>query len=204
MTIKVRGAILKEEVVGESDKRFTILTKNTGKIYVRARGAKRAKSKFIIANQFAYLDLVLYKGKGFYSLTQASLIENFYNLRLDYEKLETAFFITKILNENIVGEMEEGESEAFLFLFLNSLYFLNKNYLPSLVKSVFILKFLQLSGEEPTLTENSIITDQIEIKLSKSILIAINHILTLDVKSAFGFKISDFELLENLCESLIV
>ncbi|MCL2610063.1 MAG: DNA repair protein RecO [Defluviitaleaceae bacterium] len=203
MTIDVRGIILKEEVVGESDKNLTVLTKNMGKIYIRARGAKKPKSKFMIVSQFAYLDLVLYKGSGFYSLTQASLIESFYNLRLDYERLEVAFFVVKTLNENIIGEMEEVESEAFLFLLVNSLYFLNKNFSPSLVKSVFILKFLQLNGEEPILSENSIITENREVTLPKFVLMAISHVLTSETRLAFSFKINNIELLENLCETML-
>ena len=201
--IKTRAIIIKEEVVKESDKRLVVLTKNLGKILIYARGAKNIKSKFIVMTQFSYVDLILRKGSGFYSLNEVSLIESFYNLRLDYDRLETAYFITNIINQNIIGEMDEHESSSFLFLLLQSLNFLNKGISNVLVKSVFILKFLSLNGEEPTIEKNKIITEYEEIELPSNILEAVSYILKSDTKKAFTFKITNLEILESYCVKLL-
>lgn len=143
--IKARGLVLREYEVGESDKRLLIFCKEHGRLMAYARGARKPTSKFMAAAQpFTYADFMLVKGQGFYSLAQAQIIENFYPLREDYDRLMAAYQIAEACEKTLWDNLE---SDELLKLALKSLAVLAKGqFPPGQVASVFLLRFFDVHG----------------------------------------------------------
>jgi len=205
-TIKARGIIIKEVPVSESDKYLTIFTKDIGKIVVRAKGAKNSKSKFVISEIFSYVDFVFYKGNNFNSLTQIELIENFYNIRLNYDILMSAYEIAKIIDKYIQGVIDEEESNNILLLSIISFKALSKNYINhDLIFCIFSIKFLQLTGFEPYIYGNRIQSTVSEILITNDIKNSIHYILTSEIKKIYNFTIDEKNIREfkKICTILL-
>ncbi|MCL2198143.1 MAG: DNA repair protein RecO [Defluviitaleaceae bacterium] len=151
-TIKVRGLVIKEYETGEADKRLLLLCKDVGRVMAYARGARKPRSKFMAAAQiFTYSDFVLAKGKGFHSVAQADVIENFYDLRTDYDKLSAAY---KIVDACAKTVPEKLECNDLLRLILKSLKKLMKKSTDDKLSSVqilniFFLRFFDFHGLRP-------------------------------------------------------
>lgn len=148
--IKVKGIVIKEVQYKENDKIITIMTDKLGKISCMAKGAKKNNSPLLSSSQFlVYSEFLLYKGTNFYHINSAEMIESFYDLRIDYDKLEKAFDVAKLLNKLAY---EEDEETGILSLFLNTLYIIaNKDKPFDLVRNTFLLKLLCLLGYTPHL-----------------------------------------------------
>jgi DNA repair protein RecO (recombination protein O) len=147
-TLKVRALVIKEYETGEADKRLLLLCKEHGRMMVYARGARKPKSKFMAAAQmFTYSDLVLAQGRGFYSMAQAEVLENFYSLREDYDRLLAAYAITNICDKTI---LENSNCDELLQLALKSLSLLSKGKLPpAQIVAVFLFRFFDFYGYRP-------------------------------------------------------
>ena len=93
MVLKVKGIVIKESDTGEAGKRIVIITKEHGKMLLSARGAKKITSKTMAGTQlFSYCEFTLFEGKGFYSVTQADVIESFYGISEDIEAYLDKYF----------------------------------------------------------------------------------------------------------------
>ena len=102
-TIKARGLVLREYEAGESDKRLLLLCKEHGRMMIYARGARKPKSKFMAAAQlFTYADYVITVGRGFHALAQAQVIESFYGLRTDYDRLTAAHLLAEVCEKTLL------------------------------------------------------------------------------------------------------
>lgn len=143
--VHFRGVVIQENQNGESGKRILVLAKGIGRVMLTARGAKNTKSKLLSGTQlFAYCDFLAYEGRGFYSLTQADLIESFYEIRMDMERLAEAVYLTELVERTCPAGMEQDES---LKLLLYALAALEKSQMPArLISRVFEVKYAQLSG----------------------------------------------------------
>ncbi|NCC15145.1 MAG: DNA repair protein RecO [Clostridia bacterium] len=143
--VKLRGIVIAESQTGESSKRILILAKGIGRVMLSARGAKNTKSKLLSGTQlFSYCDFVAFEGKGFYSLNQADLIESFYGIRMDMDKLAEAVYLAELVEKTCPEGMEQDETARLL---LYALTVLEKTELPPrLVSRIFEVKYLQLSG----------------------------------------------------------
>ena len=92
---------------------------------------------------------MLYKSSNTYSINSCEIIEAFYNIRTDLDKLNYASYITKIINDITT---ENQNTYKVLQLFLNTLYMISetdKNL--SLISSVFILRLLTIIGFRPNI-----------------------------------------------------
>ena len=205
-TIQVRGIIIKETQVGESDKYLTIFTKDRGKLIIRARGAKNAKSKFITAQMFAYCDFVIYKGSGFYSLTQIELLESFYNIRNDYDTLMLAYDVTNTYDKYLPDVIEEDESTDFLLLLIKTMKELSRDIIAhDLVVCVFKLKFLQLCGVAPTIEKDYLQGLDAKIKVTNATAYTINYIIDADIAKVYSFTLDKDtkQSLQDICDLFI-
>ena len=89
--LKVKGIIIAENFVNDYDKMLVMLTPNLGKISCSAKGARKTKSALLASTQFlCYGEYILYKNptSDVYNINSCDIIEIFYNLRTDLEKLE--------------------------------------------------------------------------------------------------------------------
>lgn len=147
-TIKVKGIILSENNMGDYDKMLTILTPNLGKIACSAKGARRPKSALLAGTQlFCFGEYLLYQGTSTYHINSCEIIEMFYNIRTDLEKLKYAIHINKIV-QDVTDENEN--CYHILQLYLNTLYMLSEtNKDKDFIVSVFKLRLLTLLGFMP-------------------------------------------------------
>ena len=98
-------------------------------------------------------EYLLYKSSNTYSINSCEIIEAFYNLRTDLDKLKYASYITKIVNDVTT---ENQNTYKVLQLFLNTIYMIadtNKDL--DLVKSIFRLRLMSIIGFRPEVGECS-------------------------------------------------
>ena len=220
--IKVKGIVIKETTYKENDKIITLLTDDLGKIACIGRGAKKTNSPILANAQYlVYSEFVLYKSRNFYYVNNAEVINTFYNLRVDLDKLTPIFDLTRMLNA-ITDENQD--TDKILKLFLNTIYVIDKyDKDVNVLISTFKIKLFQILGFAPRvnmcsncqndLENNEIYYDYVSnnfyckkctsldkrryIKISKSTLIAIRYVLAVDIKKIFSFELketSDFKL----------
>lgn len=221
--IKTKGIVTKIVNYSDNDKILTLITAEYGKIQVFCKGAQKLKSALLASTEFlAFSDFVLYEGNSdMYRLSSAEIIEVFYNLRIDIDKLLYATTMSQIMNDVCL----EGDlCYKKLQLFLNTLYTLSetdKNV--DFVFSVFEIRLLALLGFVPRLgtclgcgknvadikdgkffsiKDNGVKCeicsrlDKGAIKISEITYTSLLYILSSDAKKIFSFEIPDKDLEE--------
>lgn len=215
-TWKARGIVLKETPVGECDKFITLFLKDRGKVSISAKGARRAKSKFLAGTQvFTYSDFVIYDGGRFNALAQVDIIESFYHLRNNYDTLCYGAYFLELCDHVI---LENSPCNLSLLLLLKSLTMLQSSLLPpALVGLIFEFKFLQINGFAPELEccsscglEEAVLSyfgtqgllckrcvSGPVHKISEAGIFAMHYILNHDITDVFSFNLK-----ENLLSEL--
>ena len=214
--IKTTGIVIKEIDFKDNDKIITILTKDLGKISAMVKGAKKTNSPYLASSQYlVYSEFVLFQGKTFYHVNSTTVLDTFYDLRVDYDKLNYAFDMTKLL---FTVCQENEKCEEVLKLFLNVLFFLKegkKN--PKLLLNIFKLRLLNCIGYRPYLKNCFKCNKEIEDKyyysvrdkgmicencyinsdkkdiliLKKATYMAIAYIGSVTLKRVFSFEVSE-------------
>jgi len=155
---RTKGFVLKKKDLGESDRIFTIFTKEFGKLEILAKAIRKIGSKLRGGMELFYLsDIEFIQGKTHKTLTDAILIENFLNLRKDLKKLKIAFDISEMIGSLIRGEEKD---EKIWKLLRETFERLNKISLSIkecwLIYYYFLWNFLSILGYKPQLNFCSI------------------------------------------------
>lgn len=148
MRHKIKGIVLREAPKGETSKLLTVLASDLGVITVNAKGVRKLSSAYLkSAQQFAFSDMLLYEKNGFYTLTEAALIAEFYPVREDIKSYALACYLCEAASAFAVpGE----EANNVLRLLLNSLYALENGISNlSVIKSAFELRLCAECGFMP-------------------------------------------------------
>lgn len=151
MVIKVMGIILKEYVVGESDKYITLFTKELGKIQVGAPRAKKFDKGMASGTEmFVYGEFVLTHYKQTYKLIAVETKFTFHHLREDLMTLSYASYISEFISEVII---EGSGNEHLLTLMLYALHHLDKmkDNECERIRRTFEMRALGLLGFRPEL-----------------------------------------------------
>ncbi len=223
--VKVSGVVIAENNMGDFDKMLTILTPNLGKISCSAKGARRPKSQLMSGSQLmCFGEYMLFKGSDTYTLNSCEIIELFYNIRTDLEKLTYAMYVTKIVSDVTT---ENQNSFNTLKLYLNTLYMISETEKDlDFIISVFKLRILKILGFAPNTREcvgcktkeniryfsirdngfkckECAKTDSSAIEISDATQNAIKYIMGADPKKIFSFELSDngykeLELIANV------
>ena len=216
--IKTKGIVIATHNSSDNDKVLTLLTEDLGKISVFCKGAKKNKSALLNVSEYlAYSDFIIFKSPNDnYSINSAEVIEVFYNLRMDIEKLNYATVMTRIIYDTV---LENQYSEEILQLLLNSLYVLsNTDKNSDLVLAIYEIRLLALLGFAPRvnacvncgtqITEDmndfyfSIKDDGVKcevcskldkgaIKINKTTFMALIYVLTAESKKLFSFEVPE-------------
>ena len=231
--IKVKGIVIKEVTYKENDKIITLITDTLGKISCIARGAKKTNSPLLAGTQYlVYSDFVLYKSKNFYYVNSVESINTFYKLRVDFDKLDSIFQITRILN-SVTDENQD--TSDILKLFVNTIYIIDKTESIEKVKIIiatFKIKLFQFLGFTPRIDECVNCRKKLEedvcyydyvnnnfycsnclnedkrryIKLSKATVTAIKYVILSNVNKIFSFELkspNDYILFGQVyCDSM--
>lgn len=150
MTFNTDAIVLKIVKTGESDRLVTFLTRDRGIIKAFAKAADRPKNKLHMStNLFCYGNFTFYEGAKATKVEECDLNETFFGLQKDIETLALAQYFNELIIETAPVEADSNE---YMRLLLNSLYFLAKGEKDSkLLKSVFEMRLACIIGYMPSL-----------------------------------------------------
>ena len=84
--IKIKGVVIKAVDYKDSDKLVTIFSAEKGLVKARVRGVKKDKAKLAFAVQpFAFIEFMLTERSGFYTVINASSIDQFFDITADFD-----------------------------------------------------------------------------------------------------------------------
>jgi DNA repair protein RecO (recombination protein O) len=146
-----RAVVLRSLKYKDSDKIYTLFTKEYGKISAIARGVRKISSRR--SGNLDTLNLISVKihegGNGIKNIEEVKTIESFKNIKKDLEKSLKAYYIAELIHK----ATEEGEKlEKIFTLLLRFLKILEKNgYSGDLFVTYFEINLMKLLGYELTL-----------------------------------------------------
>lgn len=212
MYITIQGIVLRVTDYNDRDALLTVLTRQHGKLTIKARGLRRKNSPLIAPCQLlAYGEFTLFEYRGQYTINEAHSIELFTPLRRDLTKLSLGTYFAQVAE---VLSQEDYPSPELQSLLLNCLYALSRLSLPEMqVKAVFELRAACLSGYTPDLFGCHICGSQnperfdlsagqlecqgcrnpesrgIRLPVTASVLEAMRYICLCDPKKLFSFQL---------------
>ena len=150
MYLTIQAIVLRVTDYNDRDALLTVLTRNHGKLTIKARGLRRKNSPLIAPCQLlAFGEFTLFEYKGQYTINEAHSLELFQDLRRDLTKLALGTYFAQA---GEVLSQEDLPNPELQSLLLNCLYALSKLDLPERkVKAVFELRAACLAGYTPDL-----------------------------------------------------
>ena len=150
MYLTIQGIVLRVTDYNDRDALLTVLSRNHGKLTIKARGLRRKNSPLIAPCQLlAFGEFTLFEYRGQYTINEAHSIELFQSLRRDLSKLSLGTYFAQVAELISQEDLPNPELQSLL---LNCLFALSKlNISEMLVKSVFELRAACLSGYTPDL-----------------------------------------------------
>ena len=152
MLITIKGLVVQDMTWRDNDKILHVLTAESGKVAIIAKGAKSIKNRYMTACQlFAYSQFTVYasESSSLHRLRDAELIRSFYEVSSNIEVYSLASYIADVASQVCT----EGDAESgALSLTLNTLYALGKNSYPLYhIKAVYELRLMASIGFMPDL-----------------------------------------------------
>lgn len=153
MLLTTMGVVIGERAYGENDKFIDVLTKDYGIIEITVKGGRKLTSKNAASTAlFSYSKFCVRKRGERYYLNSSEIENTFYDLRLDVKKLALASYFAELLKYTVLSYDSDKAYEIILKLFLNTLYYLEKNtHNIMLLKSLFEFRLLSEIGLIPNL-----------------------------------------------------
>lgn len=150
MYLNVQALVLRVTDYNERDALLTLLTREQGKITVKARGLRRKNSPLVAPCQLlAYGEFTIFEYRGMYTINEATSIELFSDLRRDLTKLSLGTYFAQ---SAAVIAQEDLPNPELLSLVLNCLHGLARLGLPEAqVKAVYELRAACIAGYTPDL-----------------------------------------------------
>lgn len=174
--------VLKAEPIGEYDRRVVILTKEKGKISAFARGARKQTSRLLAAtNPFSFGTFRLYAGRSSYNLTEADISNYFEELRTDFEGAYYGMYFLEVMDYYTRENNEDKEMLKLLYQSLRAL--MHEKLSNRLIRYIFEIKAMVLSGEFPGMPENG--------DYEESTRYAVHYIMSSSVEKLYTFTVSD-------------
>ena len=147
------AVVIRTQKLGEADRIITMLTREHGRIRGVAKGVRRTKSKFgARLEPSSHIDVQLFVGKTFDTVTQVEAIENFGDgLSRDYRRWTISSAILETAERFTSQEREPALQEYQLVV--GGLRALAENrHDPSLILDAFLLRSLAIGGYAPSMT----------------------------------------------------
>lgn len=159
MYLNVQALVLRVTDYNDRDALLTLLTREQGKLTVKARGLRRKNSPLVAPCQLlAYGDFTLFEYRGMYTINEAASIELFPELRRNLTKLSLGTYLAQ---SAAVIAQEDLPNPELLSLVLNSLHALSKLAIPEAqVKAVYELRAACIAGYTPDLFGCRVCGDQ--------------------------------------------
>ncbi|WP_413200566.1 DNA repair protein RecO [Nostoc piscinale] len=166
-TYKATGINLKTQVLGESDRIVTILTREFGLIRAVAPGARKHNSSLGgRSGMFVVNELLIAKGRSLDKITQAQTLKTYPGLAQDLGKLAAGQYLAEIALSQALSEQPQEELYELLNAHLHQLEILPKAEISSVYAylSLGVFQLLVLAGLTPQtqtccLTQRPLIPD---------------------------------------------
>lgn len=148
MYLTTQALVLRVTDYNDRDALLTLLTRNNGKLTVKARGLRRKNSPLTAPCQLlAFGEYTLFEYKGMYTVNEAASIELFHHLRRDLQKLALGTYFAQAAE---LVSQEDLPNPELLSLVLNCLHALSGlNISEQKVKAVFELRLACIAGYMP-------------------------------------------------------
>jgi DNA repair protein RecO (recombination protein O) len=115
MDYKYQARILGKNDVLETDRIYTVYSKEMGKVRLLACGVRKPNAKLAGSLEpITYSEIFVAKGKGRGRITGAIPLENFLSIKEDIFALQKVFYVFKILNR-LIQDSEKDEKIFDLF-----------------------------------------------------------------------------------------
>ena len=150
MYLTIQAIVLRVTDYNDRDALLTVLSRNHGKLTIKARGLRRKNSPLIAPCQLlAFGEFTLFEYRGQYTINEAHSLELFTALRRDLTKLSLGTYFAQVAELVSQEDLPNPELQSLL---LNCLYALSKlNESERKVKAVFELRTAALAGYMPDL-----------------------------------------------------
>lgn len=107
--IRTEGIVIKRRNYGEADRILTVLTRDFGKITIKAKSVRKITSR-----RSAHIELLnhtalhLYKKDSFMILTEAKMLEDFSVIKQDFNKVGLAYHFCELVDSLCPENQENG------------------------------------------------------------------------------------------------
>ena len=228
MYLTIQAIVLRVTDYNDRDALLTVLSRNHGKLTIKARGLRRKNSPLIAPCQLlAYGEFTLFEYRGMYTINEAQSIELFSPLRRDLTKLSLGTYFAQAAEVISQEDLPNPELQSLL---LNCLFALSKlNADEAKVKAVFEMRAACLAGYMPDLfgchicgsqnpdkfdlsegrlectTCRSMDSSGIRMPINGTVLEAMRYICLCEPKKLLSFQIGDenLALLSQLTEAYL-
>ena len=228
MYLTIQAIVLRVTDYNDRDALLTVLSRNHGKLTIKARGLRRKNSPLIAPCQLlAFGEFTLFEYRGQYTINEAHSLELFTPLRRDLTKLSLGTYFAQA---GEVLSQEDLPNPELQSLLLNCLHALSKLDLPEAkVKAVFELRAACLAGYTPDLFGCHICGSQtpdrfdlslgqlechgcrnmesrgIRLPVNPGLLDAMRYICLCDPRKLFSFQVGEktLEQLSDLTEAYL-
>ena len=150
MYLTIQAIVLRVTDYNDRDALLTVLSRDHGKLTIKARGLRRKNSPLIAPCQLlAFGEFTLFEYKGQYTINEAHSLELFSPLRRDLNKLSLGTYFAQVAEVISQEDLPNPELQSLL---LNCLYALSHLEMSEWkVKAVFELRAACLAGYMPDL-----------------------------------------------------
>ena len=150
MYLTIQAIVLRVTDYNDRDALLTVLSRNHGKLTIKARGLRRKNSPLIAPCQLlAFGEFTLFEYRGQYTINEAHSLELFQDLRRDLTKLSLGTYFAQAAEVLSQEDLPNPELQSLL---LNCLFAMSKLDVPEAkVKAVFELRSACLAGYTPDL-----------------------------------------------------
>ena len=147
------AVVLRTQKLGEADRIVTMLTREHGRIRGVAKGVRRTKSKFgARLEPGSYVDIQLYVGKTFDTVTQVEAIMNYGEMiSHDYQRWTIASAILETA-ERFTSQEEQPAPQEFALVVGGLKALAEGRYDSSMTLDAFLLRSLAIGGYAPSMS----------------------------------------------------
>lgn len=166
MYLTIQALVLRVTPYKDNDALLTVLTRDQGKLTLKARGLRKKNSPLVAPCQLlSYGEFTIFEYRGFFTINEAYSKELFRPLRSDLSKLSLATYFAQVAE---VLAQEDTPNPELLSLVLNCMYTLQKpDVNEQQVKGVFELRAACIAGYTPDLSGcygcGSVLPDRFDI-----------------------------------------
>ena len=147
-TVSTPALVLRRAEYSDYDRMVTLFSPQLGRVDAIARGCRRPKSPLLNACEpFTSGEFQLFQRGERFSLEQCQISENFFELRMDYDRLTHGVYWLKLLEATV---MPDVPMENLFLISLRALAHLNYSQLPpELLTMAFEMHLMAQLGYAP-------------------------------------------------------